>query len=540
MKKNTYYDETQWPYYRELINKRIIQYYNKIILDNNGKQVQADIDACQAAHEKYYNEFEWTLYKTLKFFSVFLVLLIIPAYSVIKKLLAMTKEKNFLQEDYETKNAKRIAGITKIIDATNFTDMINLCLTEINYEHKGPIPPNFLQVMKKYFPKYKNDWIINNELRSTDSSSWGVFNKKVVVINMAKKTCYVGSSFESVLIYEHKYCPMMMMTKAEDLSFKSSFDATSNYLKDIHKKWKHTKLENAIFNTEYPIVRNNEVDFRIFYTVSVQEYLASQLTKYGQAINVPGYYWWNKKGPFVYSNHEMTTPFYDFNRNQFKFIDDIKFELNEILNICAKMIRKIVFDRYLSLNCITAFPVMMTENQKDIIHDLELGMIPTLTVTAGDDVYAQCVLSMIWNQPIIKKSVGAMYIPKTLTKEQLSNGLIITTVLVDAHYYRLLDSRGNEYVSGSMQDRRYFSYKSGQQSFYLYYLPYKTFAIYDNENSDIGELQNIFIKYNMQKRVKIKDDHIVFTCANNSEYEKIKELTILIDEYFKNKNSEIK
>lgn len=535
IKKNTHYDESEWPYYRNLINKKISKYFNKIIDDNNGKQVQIYIDECQQAYEEY-NKFNWSLYKTLEFSLFFALLLIIPAFFVIRKLYIMNKEKNRLNDDYLTKNQKRIDGIAKIIKVINFTDVINICLKEINYEHKGPIPSNYSQVMKKYFPKNENNWLCNNEFENVSTSSWGVFNKKILVINQSKRICHFEDSLQAKLFYENSYVPMALFTKAENLNFKSHFNLSAGNLKDVDKNFKYVRLENATFNNNYSIIRDDEVEFRIFYTVSVQEYLVSKLKEYGKGSNLPEYYWWNKSGPFIYSNYVMETPFYDFNGKQFNFIKDIKFELNEILNVCAKIIRKIIFERFLSCNCITGLPIMMTENHKEIIQELDNGMIPNPNVSLGDDIYAQGVLNTIWNQKIIKNAYKTpMYVTKTISKEQLSNDLIITKVFVVAHYYRLVSSLyGTDYRSGNANDRRHYIYKSAKNSFYLYYLQYKTFAIYDNGNSDIGELENIIIKHNMQKRVKIKDDHIVFTSANDSQYEKIKELTLIIDDYFKN------
>lgn len=563
----TPYDESSWPKYKKVIVNKINAYYEDHIWKRQGNKVQEIIDDCQAAHDKYKKEFKWALYYFICFCLPFSFLLIVPAYWCLKKFKAMQVEKKQLEKIFLEKNDERLKNVAGIIHQINFYDVINDAFAEINYEHKGPISRNFLSIIQKAYPSFENNWLINTPLQNTGASSWGVFDKHMLILNVCKRMHWMGEkdytatrtytytsrgsdgntiiSTETLTahykvpfpMYYNEYRVSVFTTKAEKLKFSACFNEKEKFLKENYSQWKYTGLENPKFNKEFAIARNDEAAFRVFFTADVQEYFVNKLPKYeGDGADLPKYYWWRKKGPFVYSKYDIVKPFYVYNPNNYQFISDVKLELQNVLNQCTSIMLEIIYERFLSLNCATSLPCLLMEYNTEIIRKLDKGCEPSLEITMEDDFYAQGIFTTIWNQPVIKSDAGIMNVMHTQSKEKVGD-LIVTKIAAEARGFKGNNLSQPVTVYGPNTGSHvinvpYVQFVPRIAPFSMYYAKVKCFAFYERKGSDLGEMTEIFKKYGMENRIKIKDDHIVYVYRDDSGYEDFKQIVITLGEYF--------
>lgn len=563
----TPYDESSWPKYKKPIVDKINAYYEEHIWKRQGNNVQDIIDDCQAAHDKYKKEFKWSLYYFICFCLPFSLILIVPFYWCLKKFKSMRAEKDGLKKVFDQKNDVRLKNVASIIHQINFYDLINDAFAEINYEHKGPLPRNFLSIIQKACPWYENNWILNTPIQNTGASSWGVFDKHMLILNVCKRMHWIGEkvytatrsytytsrssdggttvSTETLTarfavpfpMYYNEYRVATFTTKAEKLKFSACYNEKEKFLKENYSQWKYTGLENPKFNKEFAIARNDEAAFRVFFTADTQEYFVNKLPLYeNDGSNLPKYYWWVKKGPFVYSKYDIVRPFYVYNPDNYKFIYDVKLELQNVLNQCTSIMLEIIYERFLSLNCATTLPCLLTEYNNELIRKLEKNNEPSLEIAMEDDIYAQGIFTTIWNQPVIKSDAGIMNVMQTKTKERVGD-LIITKVSAKAHGFKGNNLVQPVTVHGANTGTHvinvpYVQYVPIVAPFSMYYAKVKCFAFYENKGSDLGEMTEIFKKYGMEKRIKIKDDHIVYVYRDDSGYEEFKQIVATLNAYF--------
>lgn len=573
------YDDASWPQYKNIIVDHINKYYKDLVDKNWGNSIQESIDECETARHKYRKEFRWALYITICICLPFSVLTIVPAYWCIKQFKKMKSEHDILKADFVAKKGKRTDNVREVVNSINFTDCINNGLKLINYEHKGPLSNFVLSKIFEYNNQSYRDLFKNSNTINSWKSSWGLLDKHMLIINVAyakhwmtqkdySKTesyPYEEKNSEGKIVTSHEYLTAHYQSPVPEYSYNNDTNVVSlraphlNFYPHFGTKAKrvneksYAPLENKMFNKEFAFARNDEAAFRILFTADVQEYLVNKLsTVKNKGERMLPHHHWIKNGILIGSHKNHINSTFAHKTGNFSFIYDVNLSLKNVCDKCTKFMLEIIYNWFLSLNCATSIPAVITEYNNELIESL--GITPgsqsntsrksfvyddDFITISNDVIYAQSVLANLWNDKAVHAKTDIMYTlgeSKVFALEDCKSAIV--SFKAWGNSYDPVPSIApvpveGKYTGPHIIEVPYIEYVPVSVPFRLCYAPIKSSTFYSLGRCDNKEVQKIINKYNMSECVKIRDHHIVGILKDKLLFPKfmelVREISLLIN-----------
>lgn len=544
------FDEATWALIEAELNQRILNYFGHSIKDETIDSIKEIIEQCGLAHHKYKKHFPWVLYYLICFLLPFSFLLIIPAYWCWKKFKSLNAEKKKLQAAFDKSNNERIQNTVRLINTINFNEIIDQLLNALHYVRKGPLPANFLNIIKNYTDA-SDDWILNTPYQNPICSSWGVFNQHMLILNMAKSKHWLENkvytrtvSFPYTVMvdnkpsvrmevvtasyaapypfYKQEYKATVFTTNCGKLQFKACFDQKEKEMRRVYKNMQYTPLENNMFNKEFSVARNAEDYIRMYFTVDVQEYFVNHLKTYKDGHKFPKYFWWNKSGPFVFSNLYLQAPLKSYGDQSYNFVQEVDTDLEDIFKTCSQWVSNFVKERFLSLNVASNLPLLQTEYNDQLINKLEQASQPGLKVHADDMTTAHWIYHNIWSTPLLKTDTVIMPVMQVLSKLKIDQ-FVVTKATCDAHFYEGVHKQKIVRAYGARTGLHlipvdYTEFIPKKHSAIMYYCHVKPnlFLKPTGTNLPLKALE-IINQYHLTDKIRIKRNHLVFIDLDDSQ-----------------------
>lgn len=549
-KIQTIYDIESWNNYsvgiKELIENEFKQFYNTA----EHTEVLKNVEEAKEAYENYKKKFNWALYYTLIILSPILVLMIIPAYWVIKKIISLNKTKKELKAIFDKENKERFDLLKASVRRINFYKIIEKSLHNIGYKWQGPIPSNFVKTLNKYVV-FKSDYVANDKNKNNYISSWATFNDQLVVLNLSTKihtmvmkqysatrtfSVSIGdgsSSSETVTAYyEHPfpqydvhYIVSVFSSACEKLKFKlNEYKYKPMFYKQDDKSY--IPFDNKVFDKSFKISRNDEAMIRVVYTVDLQEYLVHQRSLYKD--DLPSYLKYYKAGSLFSSEYTVKNPFCNKTAFNLSILNDVNIDLEKVLKKCSQIILEIVRQRFLSLNFVTSIPLLMTQFDTNLIKEL-INLYKVTEITPEDCAYAQYVLNVIWEKEIFVCDTQIMNCFDIKSKKLVANNLVVAAAFT-ANGYRGTNKVMAVGVSsygliGRTIDVPYVDYSPINKSAMLYYARINSSNFYIHGYTDfppeiVGAIQNS----GLADQIIIKNRHIALVDLEGNQYARFENL----------------
>lgn len=553
-KIQTIFDQESWKNYsleiKEFIKKDFEHFYNTA----QHSEVVKNVNEAKEAYDNYKKKFNWALYYTLIVFSPILVLLIIPAYWVIKKIISLNKSKNELKAKFEKENRERLDLLKSSVRKINFYKIIEQSLHHIGYKWQGPIPSYFVDTINKYVV-FKSDYVSNSENKNNYISSWGTFNDQLVVLNLSTKIHKMimkqysasitissgGSTFGTntssttetlTAYYDHPfpqydihYIVSVFSSACEGLNFKlTNYKYKPLFYKQDNENY--IPFENKIFDKSFKISRNNEAQIRMVYTADLQEYLVHQ-----RELNkdrLPSYLRYYKSGSLFSSDFLVRNPFYNKTSFNSSILNDIDMDFEKVLEKCSQIILDIVYQRFLSLNFVTSIPLLMTQFDTNLIKELN-NLYKITEITPEDCAYAQYVFNAIWENEILKCDTQIMNCFEIKSKKIVSNNLVVAAQFTAFGYNGTQKIMPVSVMSSTLTCRTidvpYIDYSSVNKSAMFYYARINTANFYIRGNTDFTqEIVDAIKNSGLADQIIIKNRHIALVDFEGNLYSKFENL----------------
>ncbi len=318
-----------------------------------------------------------------------------PGYVLYKKLKVLKDNKNKLKNIIKDATEKKLlahAKIVKSIDIISISKSINKIL---KYDHVGPISNNLIKEMQD-LSLFK---FTESDKKNSYNSSWGIFDKNKIVINVAYQKhksfekVYTGSTSVSYTEYDsdgnsvtrHENVTAQYTHPAHDIYSKKAsyvfmescsnlefyYDGKKNFIKRLKNK-EQSKMENDEFEKKFTWIRNDEVQFRMIFTILGQEIFLNE-TQVGKKniINHEDSYY--KEKSFLGNSYINSAPLaYKFNINNLliKFISKADITIDQLKINLINEIKDYIYEQYKSMKFLWTIPILQSEDSSLIIKKL--------------------------------------------------------------------------------------------------------------------------------------------------------------------------
>ncbi|MGL4183664.1 MAG: hypothetical protein ACRCRP_00835 [Metamycoplasmataceae bacterium] len=341
-------------------------------------------------YKKEHNDFCFFMLKYIGLPLTIIPCLFIPFPAALKKYKELKENKNKLKMFVNEQKDMKLNFHKKILENKDFINKMRDFNNIIKYKEIGSITDKLiheLQLSSLFL-------LVNNINENTFDSSWGVFDNNKIIINISKQThviimkTYWGSKSVTtgsgknkktklvVASYTHPK-PIISFTKKQYLFMESCPSLEFNFEKKsiFNFKKNKSKLENNSFNKKTNWKRNEEVQFRMIFTPYAQEMFVLQISHQNEIEPHLKF----KKTKSFFSNEYISNTDLDkfanikevlslFSENENYTIEDFKNELYEqIINN--------IKEKYLQINFLWSIPILMSENQKHLIKNIEKSKI---------------------------------------------------------------------------------------------------------------------------------------------------------------------
>lgn len=549
-KIQTIYDAESWKNYsaeiKEIIENEFKQFYNTA----EHSEVLKNVEEAKEAYDNYKKKFNWALYYTLIILSPILVLMIIPAYWVIKKIISLNKTKKELKAKFDKENLERLDLLKSSVRKINFYKIIEKSLYHIGYKWQGPIPSNFVETLNKYVV-FKSDYVANSKYKNNYISSWATYNDQLVVLNLSTKIHTMvmkqysasrsfsvsngdgGYSSQTVTAYyEHPfpqydvhYIVGVFSSGCEKLKFKlNEYKYKPMFYKQDDKNY--IPFDNKVFDKSFKVSRNDEAMVRMVYTADLQEYLVHQRELYKSEL--PSYLKYYKVGSLFSSEYTVRNPFCNKTAFNWSILSDINIDLEKVLVKCSQIILEIVRQRFLSLNFVTSIPLLMTQFDTNLIKELN-ALYKVTEITPEDCAYAQYILNVIWENEIFKCDTQIMNCFAIKSKKLIANNLVVSAAFT-AFGYKGTDKLMPVSVTssgfiGRTIDVPYVDYLPVSKSAMLYYARINSANFYIHGYTDFPpEIVSAIKNSGLADKIIIKNRHIALVDEEGNQYTRFENL----------------
>lgn len=548
------YDESTWPEFDEILNEEISAKINQQISD---EQRSAMVDAknqYQIAANNYHNGFNWFKYRFYIFLMIMsFLLLFIPLFWLYPAYKRMKNEKEDLKEVLDKITNQKVNLYIQVASPINFLKILHEAWLVIKYDHQGPIPAGFVNVLNNNVV-FQSEFIQDTPNQNNFSTSWGIFSEDKIIINIAKKKHWMESkryqNSESFSYIEFVGNERVMRTEIltayfshpapkyskeyYSASFSPSCEGLSFHLesykyKRIFKKKEEigqAEFDNKIFNSSFDYQRNDEAKIRMIFTADVQEYMVEKREEI-QNSKLPNYLSYWKKFCLYGTKQLMNLEVFGKKDFGVELLKNPEVSFDEFTNLANQKIRQIVNEKFLQLNLVTNVPLLVTEDHQNIIRDL-MKLYQSTNISQEDQIYAQNILSTIIQFPILEATTtDEMDVIEIISKERFEN-FIITNTLINGYSFCGVDKIAQVWVTGYNVGARlisvpYIDYLERNGHMYMSYAKLKIdYFLYE---SVTNLPQDILEKINsISKKVFIRDGHIVCLSDSNSSHEMIKSI----------------
>ncbi len=470
------YDREQFerfiPRISEVVHKHFKQLPEELLKNQN--DAYQKLVKSKKNYENGYNRLKHGIIKFLIPFGF--LLFVYPGILLLRKSREFNKKKEeFLKVISENEN-----NVSKYNYAISLLLSPRLMLNEVNeeiikYHDMGAIDYQFLNKLEEsnggpILPQSLRNDEDNNSL----NTSWGVFNNNIV-LNVIKKTHKIGwklyngstsvsyyttnSEGRSVLrsevvnaYYQHP-APFYSMAARTycytEVAKKLNFSYNGYYTgKMFNKKPKSDKvpLENPEFDKHYDFYYNDDIGIRTIFTPWAQE----TFLKVNNELEPHPMFQINKSGNWLFTNLN-TLDNHDTSCDDWShvssFSDDPYYDLNQLQTDVQKSIIEKSKERFQSIGFMTILPALKSEDQINLVNDIQRERFEELKVTNADKLETFYVLNNFYNNKalinrgIIKKldTEIMQYIqnPKDILKMYSPDGGSLTTVaLIRNHSYQ--------------------------------------------------------------------------------------------------------
>ncbi|MGL4950523.1 MAG: DUF3137 domain-containing protein [Mycoplasma sp.] len=549
------FDELTWPEFEKKIEEKLQTFFNENITDENMGNVSKNAQEFIDAKQNYKKNFKWAKYYTLACLLPFAVITIVFAYIAIKSFRAMNKEKKALLAEYNKQNQERIDSIKQAVGTINFYKIFDICMNDIGYNPRGPIPTGFIKKLNEHVV-FETDLLKDTPEQNSFISSWGSFHDHIVVLNMANKKHWIGkktysksvsfpytirtqngytTSYETLTAYyDHPFPEYsrnfnvgIFTSTCEGLKLSLKEDSKNIF---TSKKDKRPSFDNPEFEKIFEVERNDEAMARLVFTADVQEYLVQMKKNMGKKQKFPKYLRYNKAGPIFSSSYIVNNPINFKNNFNWNSLKETNITIDDFLKSCTKVISGLIKDRFLGLNVATSLPILATEDKSYLIKELN-NLYLSKTISHEDKVYAQYVFNTIWEREFLKSDTDVMNTMEITGKGTIGNSLV-TTVKLTAYGYLGEKMTKAVPVSGVSGFHTilvpYIDYKQNSNFNYMFYARIDNLGFYEEGQTDFDkQIVNAIQSLNLQS-VKIKNKHIVYVTNNQNEYSNFSQLVSYI------------
>ena len=341
-------------------------------------------------YKKEHNGFlYWLIIFTLPF--AFL-LFFYPGYVLYKKFKTLKENKNNLKDIIKETTEKKLLAHAKIVKTIDLISISKSIGKILKYDHVGPISNNLIKEMQD-LSLFK---FSESDEKNSYNSSWGIFDKNKIIINAAyqkhesfEKTYYGSTSVsytthdsdgasvtrneEVRAEYVHpaydiysKKSSYVFMESCSNLEF--YYDGKKSFIKRLKNK-EQSKMENDEFEKKFTWIRNDEVQFRMIFTILGQEIFLNETEEGKKNIikHEDSYY---KEKSFLGNSYVSSASLaYKFNINDIliKFISNADITIDELKMNLINEIKNYIYEQYKSMKFLWTIPILQSEDSSLII-----------------------------------------------------------------------------------------------------------------------------------------------------------------------------
>ena len=574
------YDKTYW--------KRIQPDIEKMINEALNSQVPMELIASQKkeynewleAEQKFVKGCNDPEYKRLQLLRPFAYMCFYKPGKKVDAKLRELEQKYLSNEKSKLKEEKDLLEVNSMIASLIAPSLI---ISKVNreilkYYDLGPLNNTFYRVIKDYWKGAKTSRMLeNSRFRNTLNSSWGIFNNNIIVNTnykkheMVERVYYPNANNVSSIVrtfYLNDKTPSNMQsrynvqnsnlgvrkpfprfttvnktwcfsTQNKDLEFNYK-DYYSNSFRDKKPEDnKYTPFENPTFESHYLFDRNDEVGIRTVFTPWAQEnYIKINECK----APLPEYQfikqdqWYGTR----LNTRELNNCFLDDSPLFTKFSTDPFFTSGKFKYELINSILKQIFIRYQSIAFMTMIPSIRSEEQIDIINEIDENRFKDSKVSIGDANQAFYIVNKIYNVLWLNKyGIFKRYDTETMQyindlsaiqKHSTKAGTYFTSILMKNYSYEAVI--GFENISSALMDElrkelgqslsevlpvNYYDYYRRVNDALLFFAPVsRSLYIHSPNNHNLDDTSIKYIKENFIK--KYEDKFVIQTLRAKKGY----------------------
>ncbi len=569
---NDLYDRTYWNKIESNIINEVDEMINKQVPKELIEQQVIEYKEWEQAHKNYVKAISNRKYKVMCFLRPLGYLFFVyPGIILNRKIKEIEKQqKNDLS--IKKKEEADLLMINSLISAAihPWSIYLDMCEKYLHYYDAGSITNTFYDVIGKYWPSIESTKMLkNNEFRNTLNSSYGIFNNSIIAnINykkhrMVDMTYYgyrtlsynIGNQINSVILQASvtRKVPVFDITcktwcftlRNPNLRFfyDGYFKGTLFDKKDNNPNYH--RFENPNFEKHYLFERNDEVGIRTIFTPAAQENFL-RMSNNGP---LPPELQISKKGYFYGTNYDCSCITNNFINDDYvikRFSVDPFYKIGHFKKDIIMSIMKLIKTRYNSIAFMTALPIIQSEDQTDIINDINKERFNNTNISQGDVNQAFYIINQLYNPLLLGKlgifkildSESFQYIDNldNIKKYKTDSEIVFTSALMNSYTYEaqkfieeIHSSNGGGL--GALVPVVYYEYNRKNSEALLFYAPVSrnifihSPSCHNLSDSSLSRIKNEFIKKHKDKfnmaTLKAKNGQLAIfantTYRNNSD-----------------------
>lgn len=386
-KNENYWNQELLPKFINIFNEKKENLIHPDLI-NEYIEVEKQLNHSKDNFKKQFSNFKYCLSFICLFLSA--ILLFIPFYWSYNWNKSLKKLKKQHIKEIKTNEKNKLKIHEKIVYNLDLLNFYKSFESIMNYKHMGPINPSIIDRLNNFqFNPKKIKGIKSNSFLT----SWGIFNNNKIVIHKSQQTLskflkqYHGSidvvvnekTNETVTIsatyshiaysIEHYFKTYGYTQSCQNLEFYFDSLSSKNSSEKFNKKHAYSPLENPEFESKFNWKRNDEIQFRMFFTPLTQENYLKQIN----SSKVPPYLRWNKSLSYISSDYDEIAKF-----SWYSMFDEVVSLFLNDSKIDCKNFKRMLFSNfvenqkriYKSLNFMYLISILESEDQKTIINEM--------------------------------------------------------------------------------------------------------------------------------------------------------------------------
>lgn len=390
------------------------------------------LKACEN-YKKQHNQFAYVMLMIFGLFFSFI--LIIPFYWALKKFKQMKENKDDLLAKKEITIEAKLAIHRKLISRFDIVTCSNIIDKSLNVKNYGPITENVIESFKEIESFNFQDTPRYNPYKT----SWSVFDDRLILINLYNKQhitqqkVYTGSRTIYYRVNGQTHSRIITAQIVKPVEVITTNEISYAYMqscKELEMSFREKSygnklnLENEMMNKYTAWDFNNEVQFRMIFSLFGQEMYIKELEYINALKSIPYEYQFFKFKNFFYNNDniDQTKMFF---HSVYTFLSEFSKKPDCTIEWFEKNLRilmlKNTHERFQSIIYLWMVPILQSENHTHIINRIFAANKNNGTKNPISRHYPYYVLNEILNHSFIKSDTENINYINNFYDEQIGD-----------------------------------------------------------------------------------------------------------------------